>query len=88
VRVRRATLSIAVAAFVLAAVVATLWLGNALGSKSCDAGWTGYVPLGSCVKTFWSAAFYVGPLIGLFVGTSAGLLADLALQQAPGGTDA
>lgn len=82
--IRRATLSIALAAFVIASVVATLWLGNALGSNSCGAGWTGYVPLGSCVTTFWSAAFYVGPLIGLFVGTSAGLLADLALQQSPG----
>jgi hypothetical protein len=75
------------AAFAIAAAVATLWLGNALGSNSCDAGWTGYVPLGSCVKTFWSAAYYVGPLIGLFAGTSAGLLADLALQQGPGRTE-
>jgi hypothetical protein len=80
-RVRRATLGIAVAAFVIATIVATLWLGNALGSNSCGAGWTGYVPLGSCVKTFWSAAYYAGPLIGLFAGTSAGLLADLALHR-------
>jgi hypothetical protein len=80
-RVRRATLGIALATFVIATIVATLWLGNALGSNSCDAGWTGYAPLGSCVTTFWSAAFYVGPLVGLFAGTSAGLLADLALQK-------
>ena len=43
-----------------------------------QAGWTGYVPLGSCVNTFWSAAVYIGPLIGLLAGASAALLAQRA----------
>lgn len=76
-RARRATLGVAVATSIIATIVATLLLGNALGANSC-AGWTGYVPLGSCVKTFWSAAFYVGPVIGLLAGASAALLADRA----------
>jgi hypothetical protein len=80
VRARRATLGVAVATWVIATIVATLLLGNALGANSC-AGWTGYVPLGSCVKTFWSAAFYVGPVIGLLVGASAALLADRTAQR-------
>ena len=79
-RARRATLGVAVATWVIATIVATLLLGNALGANSC-AGWTGYVPLGSCVKTFWSAAFYVGPVIGLLVGASAALLADRTAQR-------
>jgi hypothetical protein len=81
VRAPRATLGVAIATWVIATIVATLLLGNAVGANSC-AGWTGYVPLGSCVKTFWSAAFYVGPMIGLLAGASAALLADRAAQRA------
>lgn len=79
-RARRATLGVVVATWVIATIVATFLLGNAFGANSC-AGWTGYVPLGSCVKTFWSAAFYVGPVIGLVAGASAALLADRAAQR-------
>lgn len=82
-RARRAILGVAVATWVIATVVATVLLGNALGANSC-AGWTGYVPLGSCVKTFWSAAFYVGPVIGLLAGVSAALLTDRAGRPAHG----
>jgi hypothetical protein len=81
-RAPRATLVVAAAAFVVAAIVATLVLGNALGANSCGGGWTGYVPIGSCVKSFWSAAFYIGPVIGLLAGACAALLTDRATQRA------
>jgi hypothetical protein len=68
--------------FVIATIVATLVLGNALGASPCSAGWTGYVPIGSCGKTFWSAAFYIGPVIGLLVGASATLVFARAAQPA------
>jgi hypothetical protein len=81
-RAPRATLVVAVATLVVAAIVATLVLGNALGPNSCGAGWTGYVPIGSCVKSFWPAAFYIGPVIGLLAGSCAALLTDHATQRA------
>jgi hypothetical protein len=81
-RAPRAALVVAIATFVVAAIVATLALGNALGGNSCGAGWTGYVPIGSCVKTFWSAAFYIGPVIGLLAGACAALLAERVTQRA------
>jgi len=84
VRARRVTLGVAVATFVSATIVATLALGHSLGANSCGAGWTGYVPLGSCVKSFWSAALYFGPVIGLLVGASAAILADRSAQRAHG----
>ncbi len=75
---RRTTLVVSVASFIGATVVATLVLGNAFAANSCSAGWTGYVPIGSCVKSLWSAAFYVGPAIGLLAGACAALLAERA----------
>jgi hypothetical protein len=81
-RAPRAALVVAITTFVVAAIVATLALGNALGANSCGAGWTGYVPIGSCVKTFWSAAFYIGPVIGVLAGACAALLTDRATQRA------
>ena len=79
-RARRATLVLAVATFVVTTIAATLVFGNALGGNSCGAGWTGYVPIGSCVRTFWSAAFYIGPVIGLLAGACVALLTDRASQ--------
>ena len=79
-RALRATPVLAVATFVVTTIVATLVLGNTLGGNSCGAGWTGYVPIGSCVKTFWWAAFYIGPVIGLLAGASAALLTDRAIR--------
>jgi hypothetical protein len=82
VRARRATPVLAVATFAVTTTVATLVLGNAIGGNSCGAGWTGYVPIGSCVKAFWAAAFYIGPVIGLLAGACAAFLADRATQRA------
>jgi hypothetical protein len=81
-RARRATLVVAIATFVVATIVASLVLGNALGANSC-AVWAGYVPIGSCVTTFWSAAFYLGPAIGLLAGVGAALLTDRATRRVP-----
>jgi len=81
-RARRATLVVSVATFAVATIVATSVLGNALGANSCGAGWTGYVPIGSCVKAFWSAAFYIGPLIGLLAGACTALGTDRATRRA------
>jgi hypothetical protein len=73
---------VAIATFVVAAIVATLVLGNAFGANPCGAGWTGYVPIGSCVKTFWPAAFYIGPVVGLLASECAALLTDRATRPA------
>ena len=67
--------------FVATSIVATFVLGNALGTHPCGAGWTGYVPIGSCVNTFWSPAFYIGPLIGLLAGACAAILTDRATRR-------
>jgi hypothetical protein len=61
---------IALATFVVTSLVAVLVLGNALRSETCEAGWTGYVPIGTCATTFWSSAYFVGPAIGLLVSAS------------------
>jgi hypothetical protein len=60
----RSTSIVAIAAFVGVTLVATLGLGNSLGSHPC-AGWTGYAPIGECVSTFWMPALFVGPALGL-----------------------
>ena len=65
---------LAIASFAIVAVVATLSLGNVVYANSCAAGWTGYVPLGSCAKTFWSGAFEVGPAVGVLAAACAALL--------------
>ena len=64
----------AIATFVTVAVAATLALGNAVYADSCGAGWTGYVPIGSCARTFWSGAFGIGPAVGLLASACAALL--------------
>jgi heme/copper-type cytochrome/quinol oxidase subunit 1 len=87
VRTRRATPVVSAATFVAATLVTTLVLGNALAADSCGAGWTGYVPIGSCAKAFWSAAFYIGPLIGVLVGTCAALLTQRAARRTHTGAD-
>jgi hypothetical protein len=76
-------LVLAIAAFVAAAVVATLTLGNVVYADSCGAGWTGYAPIGSCVKTFWSGAFVIGPAVGLLAGAAAALLTHRAARRRP-----
>jgi hypothetical protein len=79
----RGTLVVAIATFVTVAVVATLALGNVVYADSCGAGWTGYVPIGSCVKTFWSGAFVIGPAVGLLAGACAVLLIHRAARRRP-----
>ena len=74
---------VAIATFVTVAVVATLATGNVVYAGSCGAGWTGYVPLGSCVKTFWSGAFVIGPAVGLLAGACAALLTHGAARRHP-----
>ncbi|MGD0194287.1 MAG: hypothetical protein ABSC35_05435 [Candidatus Dormibacteria bacterium] len=66
----RSTYAVAIATFVVTTLIAVLVLGNSLRSATCQAGWTGYVPLGTCPKTFWSAAYFVGPAIGLVAGAA------------------
>ncbi|HUZ70419.1 MAG TPA: hypothetical protein VMU65_11985 [Candidatus Saccharimonadales bacterium] len=80
---RRRTLAVPIATFVTVAVVATLVLGNVVYADSCGAGWTGYVPLGSCVKTFWSGALLLGPTVGLLAGACAALLTRRAASRRP-----
>ena len=74
---------VAVATFVVVAVVATLALGNVVYADSCGAGWTGYAPIGSCIKTFWSGAFVIGPAVGAFAGAGAALLTHRAARRRP-----
>jgi hypothetical protein len=78
----RTTPVLAIATFALVATAATLILGNALGTHPCGAGWTGYAPIGECVNTFWSPAFFVGPLIGLAAAAGATLLVHAAVRRA------
>lgn len=78
---RRGTLVSAIATFVTVAVVATFVLGNVVYADSCGAGWTGYVPIGSCVKTFWSGAFALGPAVGLLAGAFAALFTHRAARR-------
>ena len=66
----RATLAIAAATFLVTSVIAIVLLGTAFQSETCGAGWTGYAPIGTCVKTFWSTAYFVGPAIGLVVSAN------------------
>jgi hypothetical protein len=61
---------IALATFVVTSLVAVLVLGNVFRSETCEAGWTGYVPIGTCGTTFWSSAYFVGPAIGFLVSAS------------------
>jgi hypothetical protein len=68
--ITKATLAIAMATFVVTSIISVMALGNAFQSETCGAGWTGYAPLGTCVKTFWSGAFYVGPAIGFAVSAN------------------
>jgi hypothetical protein len=81
----RGTLVVAIATFVAVAVVATLALGNMVYADSCGVGWTGYVPIGTCVKTFWSEAFVTGPAVGLFAGSCAALLKHRAARRRTSG---
>lgn len=71
----------AIATFVAVAVVVTLTLGNVVDANTCAAGWTGYVPIGSCVKTFWSEAFVIGPGVGLLAGLCAAVLTHRATRR-------
>lgn len=73
----------AIATFVGVAVVATLTLGNVVYANTCAGGWTGYVPIGSCVKTFWPVAFVIGPAVGLLAGVCAAVLTHRAAQRRP-----
>lgn len=77
----RTALVVAIATFVIVAVVVTLTLGNVVDANTCGAGWTGYVPIGSCVKTFWPEAFVIGPVVGLLAGLCAAVLAQRATRR-------
>lgn len=79
----RGTLVVAIATLVAVAVVATSTLGNVVYANTCGAGWTGYVPIGSCVKTFWPGAFVIGPAVGLLAGVCAALLTHRAARRRP-----
>jgi len=68
--ITRSTYVVAIATFVVTTVIAVLVLGNSLRSETCQADWTGYAPIGTCVMTFWSGAYFVGPVIGLVVGAN------------------
>ena len=54
----RGALVVAVATFVVVAVVATLaWGTSSTPIPAGRAGTVSYAPIGSCIKTFWSGAF-------------------------------
>lgn len=74
---------VAIATFAAGAVVATMVLGNVVHADSCGGAWTGYVPIGSCVKTFWSGAFVRGPVVGLLTGAFAALLTRNVARRRP-----
>jgi hypothetical protein len=71
---------VAIATFVVITVALTLILGNSFRSERCAGDWTGYAPIGACVTTFWSTAFYVGPAIGLLASVKAALWARRATR--------
>ncbi len=74
---------VAIATFAAGAIVATVVLGNVVYADSCGAAWTGYVPIGSCVKTFWSGAFVLGPVVGALTGAFAALMAHSVAGRRP-----
>ena len=66
----RQAVLVAIATLLVTSVASVLVLGNAFQSKTCAPGWTGYAPIGTCVKTFWTGAFFVGPAIGLLLSAN------------------
>ena len=69
-------LTLAISVFVVAAITATLLLGNLLSSPcQTKAGWTGYAPLTQCGgRQFWAWAILIGPVVGAVAAAGAGLV--------------